>query len=212
MVGPLAFGHHLLCLGAQSLTRSQGREGYGSQPPRPRSLSPRQADPPPTSAALEAGAAPGRSTPRAQQGGRWARAIVTRPGQVPAQAGPPLPPPRCPPLPEQVAPLCRHPHPNLSPPGNTEERQPPRTPTGQGQGHKHALVGRFHEDTGFFSYFSFCSISCPQRASNQDLTPSLNHLCAAFSHVQRSGRRGAGRGRGGACSGRGPLGGGAGRS
>lgn len=121
-------------------------------------------------------------------------------------------PPRCPPLPEQVAPLCRHPHPNLSPPGNTEERQPPRTPTGQGQGHKHALVGRFHEDTGFFSYFSFCSISCPQRASNQDLTPSLNHLCAAFSHVQRSDRRGAGRGRGGACSGRGPLGGGAGRS
>lgn len=96
VVGPLAFGHHLLCLGAQSLTRSQGREGYGSQPPRPRSLSPRQADPPPTSAALEAGAAPGRSTPRAQQGGRWARAIVTRPGQVPAQAGPPLPPPAVP--------------------------------------------------------------------------------------------------------------------
>lgn len=100
----LACGHHLLNLAAQSFPRSQGREGCGSQPPRPHRLSPRLSS-------------RSRGCPRNEH--TWGPAgRGMGPGNSYMAWAAPL-------LPEQVPSLRRHPHPKVSPPGNTEDSSRP---------------------------------------------------------------------------------------
>lgn len=101
-LGLLDLGHPLLSLAAQGLTGPQGKEGCGSQHPRPRGLSPGRQHPgsaAPPSHLLEAGLPGSERTQGPAAGGPWARAAVTRsrlelpcPGATPASRTGPLTP------------------------------------------------------------------------------------------------------------------------